>query len=346
MPTFYPNTKYTLLDRSKRTAGGKKVLEIIRVMNELVDDFFLDVPFVNANMGLQHKIVRDTGMAASENRSFYQGVGASKQNVQVVYEKVQLKERRREIDEDEVDTLGDDGRAMTLRQEDEAHGRKLGEDVVNAYFNSTSDDGSEHMDGLFKRMDALNPSGLNNVRSNGHTGGGATTTSLLIIEWNTDKTGGAHGIIPSGFIQGQNMGVVIRDKGREKILDADDRSKAFYGYVAQHKAWMGLSVGNNRKIARLANINPVIDGSNNFNDGGAELLIQLLNDGRFDRNRTRIYVNTTLQSQMDILAMNKSNMFWQPMEVFGRKVTSFQGQIPIRALDTTIITNTQAVVTT
>ena len=43
MATKYVNTKYTLLDRAKRTADGKRVLDIIRVMDELVDDFYQDV---------------------------------------------------------------------------------------------------------------------------------------------------------------------------------------------------------------------------------------------------------------------------------------------------------------
>jgi len=84
MATKYINSKYTLLDRAKETSDGKTVLPIISVMNELVDDFFMDVPFMEANMGLKHKIVRDTGMVASTKRTFYKGVTSSKRNKQVV----------------------------------------------------------------------------------------------------------------------------------------------------------------------------------------------------------------------------------------------------------------------
>ena len=341
MATKYPNTKYTLLDRAKRTADGKRVLDIIRVMDEKVDDFFQDVPFVEANMGLQHRITRDTGMVASENRSFYQGVGSSKRNVQTVMEAIQLKERRREIDEDEVDTLGDEGRAKILRQEDESHIRKLGEDVVDGFFNSVSSSGSEFIDGIFARLASLNPSGLDNVRSNGHSG---TGTSVVMMEWNTDKTGGAFGIFPPGWMKNTAFGVMMRDKGKEHVLDEDDSTKKFYAYVAQFKAWLGLAVGNNRKIARLANINPSRSGSNAFGDDAVEKMIELLHNGRFDRNRTRIYVNTTIAAHMDIYALNKTNVLWPTMEIFGKQVKGFQG-IPIRELDTTIISNSQAVVT-
>jgi len=343
MSTIYINTKYTLLDRAKETSDGKTVLPVIKVMNQLVDDFFADVPFVEANMGLKHKIVRDTGMVTSTNRTFYKGVVASKLNKQVVYEDVMLKERRREIDEDEIDTLANPGEK--LRQEDEAHYRKLGEDVVCAFINGVQTDGSEHINGLLQRLDALNPTGLNNVISNGHTGGGSTTTSVLVVEWNTDQTGGAYGIYPSGsFNKNAPLGVSMKDKGKEPIADADDTTAKYYAYVAQFKAWLGLAVGNNRKIARLANINPTIGGSKAFDDGGVANLIKLLNNGRFDRARTRIYCNTTVKTQMDIYALDKANVLWAPTEVFGRQVTAFQGQIPIRSIDDTILTNTQAVV--
>lgn len=338
MATKYINTKYTLLDRAKQTIDGKTVLPIIDVMNELIDDFFNDVPFIEANMGLQHKMVRDTGMVASTNRTFYTGVKSSKRNTQVVYEKVQLKERRREIDEDEVDTLANP--AEKLRQEDDGHMRKMGEDVVDAFFNSTSADGSEHMDGIFKRLDALNPTGLNNVVSNGHS---STGTSIVIAEWNTDKQGGCFGIYPPNWSGAGKYGVVARDKGREKVADEDDATATYYAYVAQFKAWLGLAVSNNRKLARLANINATIGGSKSFTDGGPAKLIQLLNSGRFERGRTRIYANTTIKSQMDIYALDKANLQWSTMDVFGRPVTAFQG-IPIRVLDTTIISDSQSVV--
>lgn len=340
MATKYINTKYTLLDRAKETSDGKTVLPIISTMNELVDDFFMDVPFVEANMGLKHKIVRDTGMVQSTKRTFYKGVKSSKRNKQVVYEDVMLQERRREIDEDEIDTLGNP--KTKLRQEDEGHARKLGEDVVNSFINGDQDNGSENMNGLLQRLSSLNPTGLNNVQSNGYADVG---TSILIVEWNTDETGGAYGIYPqSGFGRNAPFGVSIRDKGKEKTYDEDDSMASYYAYVAQFKAWAGLAVGNNKKIARLGNINPTVGGSKSFEDGGTKNLITLLNNGRFDRNRTRIYANPTIKTQMEIYALDKSNLMWSPMEIFGKQVTAFQGNIPIRYIDDTILTNSQAVV--
>ena len=48
---------------------------------------------------------------------------------------------------------------------------------------------------------------------------------------------------------------------------------------------------------------------------------------------------------MEIYGLDKANVMWSPLEVFGREVTAFQSQIPIRIIDDTILTDAQAVVT-
>lgn len=341
MSTYYINTKSTLLDRAKRTAEGKRVLPILEVMNELVDDFFKDVPFVPANMGMTHKIVRDTGMVDSHNRSLYGGTPTSKRNTQEVFEHMVQKTRRRHIDPDEL--AGMDNPKEYLRQEDAGHIRKLGEDVVYEFINGAITSGSEYCNGLLARMDALNSSTLNTVISNGN-GSATNNTSVLVVEWNTDKSGGAHGIYPSGFKANAPFGISAKDLGTITIADEDDSTRFLEVLGAMFKAWIGLAVGNNRKIGRLANVNVATwDASNSFCNGGTENLTQLLHSGRFDRRRTRIYVNTTVASHMDIYAINKGNTQWPTMDVFGRPVKVFQG-IPIRELDVTMITNSQSVV--
>ncbi len=344
MATRYVNTRTTLLDRAKRTARGKTVLPIIRVMDEKVDDFFQDVPFVECNRGLSHHILRDTGMSASTKRNLYQGVRSSKRNVQPVDEHVMQMVRRRRIDPDELAGLSENGRVEFLTQEDESHQRKLGEDVVNEFFNGVETDGSEFMKGLFARLDALNPTGLNNVVSNGGSDS-SNNTSVLIVEWNTDKTGGAHGIFPSGTMGKGPMGISARNLGEGTSIDEDDTQAELEVLRAVFKAWHGLAVGNNRKIARLANVNSSDwNHASSWVNGGTERMINIIHNGRFDLSRTRIYVNTVIAAQMDIYALNKGNTQWPTMEVFGRQVKQWQG-IPIRELDTTIIHNNQTVVT-
>ncbi len=340
MATLYPNTKYTLLDRAKDTADGKTVLPTLQVMNRMgVDDFFNDVPFIEANMGLKHRIKRTSALPTSTDRTFYKGVAPTKTTKQVVYEDVMLKEQRREIDEDEVDTLANP--KELLRQEDEFHQEALGCDVVTAFLTGSVVDGGERVNGLLARLDALNPTGLNNVQSGGFTTGGSTTTRILVVTWDPNR--GCYGIYPPGYMKNTRLGISARDKGKEPIADADDSTAKYYAYVAQFKAWLGLAVGDNRTIGCLANVNPTAGGTGAVDDDLLDKFSNLLHAIRIDRGRARIYVNQSIAAQLDNYSRKKSNVFWPTTEVFGRPVKQYQG-IPIRELDTTILTNTQAVV--
>ena len=345
MGTKYINTKLTLLDRAKRLEAGKRVLPIIEVMNEGgVDDFFMDVPFVKCNMGLVHKLVRDTGMVKSTNRRPYKGTRSSKRNVQTVYEHIVEKTRRRKVDPSELMGLDLDGQKQFLRQEDEAHIRKLGEDIVYDFINGVETDGSEYCKGLLARMDATNASTLKTVADNGNTDE-SYNTSVLVVEWNVDKTGGAHGLYPSGFSSNMPFGIKAEDLGKVTYQDEDDSTADLELLTAAFAAWMGLAVGNNKKIGRLANVNTSSwTHANSFLNGGVEKLIEIINEGQFDTSRTRVYVNKTVAAQMDIYALNKGNTQWPTTEIFGRHVKKFANDIPIRVLENSILTSTQSVI--
>lgn len=340
MATKYPNIKWTLMDRAKETIDGKTILPTIQVMNRLgVDDFFADVPFMEANMGLKHRLKRTSALPSSTKRTFYKGVPPTKTSKQIVYEDVLLSEQRREIDEDEVDTLANP--KELLSQEDEFHIEALGQDVVIDFFQGGVTDGSEYVEGLLARLDSLNASGLNNVQSAGYTTGGSTTTRIVAVTWYPGR--GCFGIYPPGYMKNARMGISARDKGKEQIIDADDSTAKYYAYVAQFKAWLGLAVGDNRMIGCLANVNPTSGGTGAVDDDMLDKFSELMHATRIVRERARIYVNETIAAQLDNYSRKKNNVFWPTTEVFGRPVKQYQG-IPIRELDNTILTNTQAVV--
>ena len=157
--------------------------------------------------------------------------------------------------------------------------------------------------------------------------------------------GGAHGIYPSGLASNSPFGITARDLGEVTVVDEDDSTKWLEVLAASFAARIGLAVGNNRKIGRLANVNSSSwDHADSFTSKGTEKLIEILNEGHFDRSRTRIYCNRTIAAQLDIYALNKGNTQWPTVDVFGKPCKVFSG-IPIRVLSNNIITNTQTVIT-
>lgn len=340
MTEYNINSQFTLLERAKRSSDGKRILEMLDVMDKFgVPDFLKDVPYFQANQGLRHRIIRTTSRPASTRRKFYSGVGSTMTTTQVLYEPVVLFEQRSEIDEDQIDTVENPNELR--RQEDEGHIKGLIEDFVNAIFNDAKTSGGEYIDGLAARLGNLSyPGGSStSLPYCWNSGASATRTSLYCIDWGKSA---CHALYPSGqAARGTILGVSARNKGKEKIDDSDDSTKAFYAYVSQFKKWCGLAMNDDRKFFRIANINATRSGSNKWDD---DLLIEALNHSRIDRRTSRIYVNPYLKTQIDIMAKDKGNVQWDIVDVFGKPVPAFQG-IPVRVLDETIITADEDAVT-
>lgn len=339
MSEYNINSQWTLLERAKRSVDGKKILPILDVMDQVgVPDFLGDVPTFEANQGLKHRIVRTVSRPSSTRRKFYSGVGATKTGTQVIYEDVTLFEQRSEIDEDHLDTLENPKEAR--RQEDEGHIAALLEDVVKAIFQDAKTSGEEYIDGFGARLDSLSYPGHTTSSYPYVWDGGASSRtgylcSMWIVEWGAQAN---HMLYPSGNrVRGGRYGLIARDKGKEKIADTDDSTHFYYSYVSQFKMWAGLACWDDRKVARIANIDQDYARANSFNEN---IVIQALNHGRFRPGRTRIYVNPYLASQIDIRANSKSNTLWGKMELFGASVRTARG-VPIRVLDEVILPATE-----
>ncbi len=334
MGTVYPNAQFTLLERAKRTEDGKKILPLLDVMRQKgVSEFLSDVPYFMANRGLSHSHRRTTSTPAATRRTFYKGVTRTALTSQVINEPVILFESRSEIDEDEVDTV-ENGNEIR-RQEDGAHASGMLDDFANAIFNDVMTSGAEYLNGLKARMSTISyPGGATTTLPYVWDNGGQTSTltSMYLVEWGRDST---FAIYPSGkIIAGTTLGINMRNKGKEKVTESASSLAVYYAYVTQFKKWCGLVVRDDNKVARIANIETAISGSNRFDE---DILIRALRHGKFDRARTRLYCNPYLAADLDIRAKDKGNVQWSTTEVFGRKVTTFL-DIPVRVLDENIIT--------
>lgn len=339
MAEYNINSQFTLLERAKRSVDGKSVLSILDVMDKLgVEDFLKDVPYFPANQGLKHRIIRTTSRPTSTRRSFYEGVGTNISTTQVIYEPVVLFEQRSEIDEDILDTVENPNEAR--KTEDEGHIKGLIDDFAKAIFTDARTSGSEYIDGLATRLNALSYPGhttttLPYVWNNG---GSTGLCSLLIVEWGPRA---CHGIYPgAGAVNGGAFGIIARNKGKEPKLDSDNTAKTYYAYVSQFKKWAGLAINNDWKFARIANIEKDEASTYALDEN---LIIKALNHGKFSPGATRIYCNPYLKTQIDIKAKDKGNVQWSIIDVFGKPVPSFWG-IPIRVLDETILSGAESAV--
>lgn len=340
MSEYNINSQYTLVERAKVVADGKRAARVIDVIDKLgVGEVLRDIPYFGANQGLKHRIIRTASEAAATRRSFYQGVTATIGTTQVIHEPVILFEKRVAPDEDHLDTI--ENPKQERRRLVKGAIRRIAEDFVNAIFNDNRTSGSEYIQGLAARLGTLSYPGhttttLPYVWNNG--GSGSDLCSVYIVEWGEDAS---HCLYPSGgAVRGAKLGIIARNKGKEAVADTDDSTAVYYAYVTQLKKWAGLAVNDARKVTRIANVERDKASANALDE---DLIIEALNHGRFNIGATRMYMNAYAKTQVDIRAKDKGNVNWTPVNVFGKPVMSFLG-IPIRVLDETILTGTESAV--
>jgi hypothetical protein len=334
MSEYNINAQFTLAERAKRLGeDGKTAAELIDVLEKRGTAALIkDVPFVEANMGLKHRVLRTVSRPASTRRKFYAGVGPTMTTSQVIWEDVVLLEQRSEIDEDQLDTLPVAEAKEVRRQEDEMHIAGLDEDFANALFNDARTSGAEYIDGFAARLGTLSYPGHSTTSlPYCYTMGGSTAlTSIYIVEYGRRACYGIYP--PRANARDTVLGLAARDKGKEARPDSDDSTKTWYGYVSQFKRWIGMACENDAKIVRIANVESGRDATYGVNE---DILIEALNHGKFNRSKTRIYVNPYLQTQIDIRAKNKGVGYSVEM-VFGEPILTFW-KVPIRVIDDTII---------
>lgn len=178
-------------------------------------------------------------------------------------------------------------------------------------------------------------------------GSGSDNTSIWFVTWGPRAT---TLLYPKGSAAGlsrQDMGV--------QLWDAQDGSGKFKAYVDHLKWDMGLSVGDWRGNARIANID--VSALTKDAATGADLLDLLIDaeemidtssrvgidsNGNLVEGKTVIYVGRTVAKFLRKQALNKKNVNLTVEEVAGERVTMW-GDMPVRRLDA--ITDTESAIT-
>lgn len=232
-----------------------------------------------------------------------------------------------------------------------------------------SDQDMNHIEGLFQLIEstvlygnlAVSPGAFNGIATrfnnltsvpNGDStwkpnvwNGGASSgnvTSAWMIEFSPESL---YGIYPPN----SPAGLSIRDLGEfTKELAAGTGSVGsnyLYQVLRTMLRWyLGIQIADERCVQRIANINPTILSSNNFDEN---IFIAAKNQlPRFgEAPGTAIFVNRDLKTQIDIRAVTqKINTYFTPpadgsMDVFGKSVTKFQN-IPIYTAEKILSTET------
>lgn len=338
MATVQNNT-LGLVEIAKRTNNGQ-VLTISEVLSR-VDEILMDMPWVPCNQVGAYVHSRRTVLPSGTWRKIGTGASAETSHTKQIVESVGVLESWAEVDEITLGALLAD-KAAFLNTEFQAFIEGLGQTITAALVTGDTQTDPEKFDGLQVRLNALG------TYVKGCGGSGSDTTSIYGVQWGAGR---CHGIYMPGIaMPGVNSPVGIDYKGKATVEDGSSTTPTRRDvYQAKFQASVGLANWDDRNIFRLTNIEDDPSGANIVEP---DLLVQLMRQGKKGQGmggepsfgvtsypEWMLYAHSITLTQLDILAMDKSNVLYTVGDLWGEPVDMFR-KAPIRQLDAIGITET------
>ena len=331
-------TALTYADWAKRVEDGYRIASIIELLsqtNEILEDMLV----LEGNLPTGHKTTVRTGLPQATWRLLNQGVPNAKSTTAQIVDTVGNLETYAVIDKDIADLNGNT--AEFRLSEVRAFLEGMSQQVASTLIYGNQFVNPERFTGLAPRYSTSNTTTsqtANNVVSGGGTA--STNTSIWIGVWGADTL---HATFPKAKI----TGLQHRDMGEWPVTDASGNT---YQAYRDHFKWeIGLVLRDWRYVARIANIDITqltgVSAANIIN-----LLVRALYrlptapvsattiqtsdtpEVRANMGRTVIYCNRVVRTNLDLQAMNKTNVLLRIEEFEGKPITTFRG-IPVRTCD-------------
>lgn len=318
---------YTLVDLMKtgHADNGRAIFvaETLARKNPIVKE----APMIEANQTLTHVGGRQLALPTVGKRAINEGVVIAAHKEVPVTAPMSLFETASQIDLELLRLAGSNADVLRQRK-DAAFIEAMAQAVADEIINGSIGDDALGFNGLAKMFGVSTdyPNGDSTWFYNVQLAGGSGTdlASIYVCEWGEDKM---HLIYPKNTMGG----LEIVDRG-EQWVAGSAATKKFWAKVTQFMWRCGLFVADERCCQRIANIEK--SGTDYIFD--EDLLIIALNrlPDSGENPATRIYVNRTIKTQMEIRVKDKNNMFITNFpDAFGVPVVRFRG-VPVQVLDT------------
>jgi len=338
---YYPS----LIDAYKSGQGDARVaaqvIEILSQQNPILDDAMA----VECNLGTMHRHMIRSGLPQVAWGMLYKGVPQSKGTMQQVDDTTGFLEARSEVDVRLLELASDAARARLT--ESAPFLEAMNQEMARGLFYHDTATTPEKFKGLSARYNqyydgASSHAPLNSASQVINAGGtGSDNTSIWFVTWGDHAT-------QLLYPKGTKGGVEMKDRGEEKVLDAD--GNAYYVKAATFLWHLGLAVKDWRYNARIANIDV-----SDMLAGNVDLWALLrkayyrLQSRRMNATSSRvaIYANRDVLEVLDAQSTKSltgdvggfAHLTYQYVE--GEQVRSYRG-IPIRETDALL--NTEAAV--
>lgn len=316
---------YSLLEQAKRIDPSGNQAQIVEVLNRKMGEMLTDAPWLPSNDVWTNKTTRRASLPTGTRRRLNQRVTASVSRATEIMDVIETLEDYCEVDRALVDSMPSP--AVFRSGEVDAFTEGLGQTIVSDILYGNANSNQDSMHGIAPRLATLDSRFVI-----GGSGTGSDVTSVYVITWGQAT---AHLIYPKNMAA--NLGVQHEDKGQVTSETSDGLMEIYRDHFVIR---CGLVVRHPRAIGRIANIESA-GASNTFDKDD---LITLLNNMETGAG-TRIYVNETILTQMQIALADKTNVYYTPggNALSGEPPLYFQG-IPIRKIAREILLNTESAI--
>ncbi len=325
-----------------RMTNNNEIIRVAEILNE-VSDVIADAPVVRSTDITSHMVSRRTRLPAPAWVKIGEGWDATTGTVQQVRETMGNMKSRFLAPQDMMDLQPNPDKYRS--NQERAHIEGMAQEFSNTLMAGSTAPGSapEEFDGLLARYNTLSNDNTGYVISNGASlGTGASLTSIWFIRWGE----GSCYLITPRF--GNGTGIKKEDKGLIYTLSdtsstsAAQRNKQLWAFITEFAWTVGLAIEDTRSVKRLCNIS-----TNSGTDAKTldeDKIIQIRNNFRKRGTGTiYMYVNETVETQLDILVKDKNNVHYPPSSPWGEHQMMFK-DMPVRRMDS--IGTTDTLVTT
>lgn len=326
MPTI--TAGYTLLEMAKGINPDGTQATIAEIMSKEIS-LLEDIPWFPSNDIWVHKSLRQAKLSGGTWRGINEYVSSGTTLTDEILDVIGIIEDFATYDKLWVDRQPDPVKARMSRARMYLEG--MAQEICSAFLYGNTNITPKKPHGLAPRLSALGRYVI------GAGGTGNDVTSCFVVTWGEGRV---YGIFPKhGQAPGSEFPVIHRDMGER--VDVNSSGNKLIVYEDNFKFEGGLVIEDPRCIGRYANIETA-GASNIFNEND---LITLLNRMKVDGN-TRIYVNETIKTQMEIALKDKSNVNFTSSGgdgLSGEPILRFRG-IPIRKIDSAILLDTESAI--
>lgn len=294
-------TLFELANRTDPKGDAAIIAEVLTKENPIL----LDAQWEEANNVTTHKISRRLTLPAGTWRQLNQGVSPSATQTVVVNEAVGELSDMSAADETLV-MMAPNPAAFRM-SEATAFIEGLGQTLAATTFYGNAATDPAKFTGIAPRLKTIGGTTF------GNGGSGSDVSSIYAVQWGERM---CKMIYPKGHA---NTGVERSDMGIQ--LHDDGTGKKFRAYVDWFAVRAGLAVYDDRCIGRVANIETA--GTTNIleEDNIVKMLATMKNAGA----GAVLYMNSTIWAQLQIIAKDRANVFYDPKAPFGMPIYSFRG---------------------